>query len=124
MDRIGLRASAGRACIFSLGELLATTAFGAADTISRVPQFGTFGIDLTAQDKAVRPGDDFYRYVDGQWLATEKIPADRATWGSFAVLREQADSDVKSIIEEAAGAQAPAGTNEQKIGDFYNAFLD
>jgi putative endopeptidase len=124
MDLISLRMSTARVCILGLGALLATTTFGAAGTDSRAPHFGTFGIDLTAQDKAVRPGDDFYRYVDGQWLATEKIPADRATWGAFAVLREQADSDVKSIIETAAGAQAPAGTNEQKIGDFYNAFLD
>ena len=124
MDHIGLRAPAARVCILWLGVGLATTTFGAADTMSVAPRFGVFGIDFTAQDQAVRPGDDFYRYVDGHWLATEKIPADRATWGSFAELREQADSDVKSIIEAAVGAQAPAGTDEQRIGDFYNAFLD
>ena len=113
-----------RVCLLSLGALLSTTVLRAAETNSRVPTFGTFGIDLTALDKSVRPGDDFYRYVDGQWVATQKIPADRATWGSFAVLREQADADVKSIIETAAGALAPPGTNQQKIGDFYTAFLD
>jgi putative endopeptidase len=130
MDLIGLRVCGvglvcgARVCGLWFGVLLATSAFGDAAPVLDIPHFGPFGIDLSAQDKAVRPGDDFYRYVDGHWLATEKIPADRTTWGSFAVLREQADSDVKSIIEGAAGAQAPAGTNEQKIGDFYSAFLD
>ena len=73
---------------------------------------------------AVKPGNDFFRYVDGRWLATEKIPPDRTTWGSFYILQEQADSDVKAIIETAAAADAPKGTNEQKIGDYYKAFLD
>ena len=123
MNLIRLPLSA-RACISWLGALLTTAAFAATDTISSIPHFGTFGIDLAAQNDAVKPGDDFYRYVDGHWLANEKIPADRATWGSFAALREQADADVKSIIEATAGAHAPAGTNEQKIGDFYGAFLD
>jgi putative endopeptidase len=113
-----------RVCILWLGASLSTAALGAAETNSRAPYFGTFGIDLTALDKAVRPGDDFYRYVDGQWLATQKIPADRSSWGSFAELREQADADVKTIIEAAAAAHASPGTNEQKIGDFYSTFLD
>jgi putative endopeptidase len=119
-----LRFWAAPGCILCTGAVLATTTFGAVDPILGVPQFGAFGIDLAAQDTGVKPGDDFYRYVDGHWLASEKIPADRATWGSFAVLREQADSDVRSIIETAAAARSPAGTNQQKIGDFYQAFLD
>jgi putative endopeptidase len=88
------------------------------------PQFGTFGIDLAAQDKSVKPGDDFYRFANGHWLATAKIPADKTSWNSFAVLHEQAEADVKAIIETAAAAHAPTGSNAQKIGDFYNAFLD
>jgi putative endopeptidase len=125
MHRIDRHVSVARVCILSLGALIGTISFAATDAISPAgPRFGTFGIDLTAQDPSVKPGNDFFRYADGHWLASEKIPADRTTWGAFAVLREQADADVKAIIETAAGAHAPAGTNEQKIGDFYKAFLD
>ena len=125
MDHPRFRVSAAQVCISSLGALVASAAFGASDMMApTVPRFGSFGIDLAAQDKSVKPGDDFFRYVDGHWLATEKIPADRTTWGSFAVLVEHADSDVQAIVAAAAGLHAAAGTNEQKIGDFYNAFLD
>src|SRR5580698_9713537 len=125
MNRMDLRVSVARVCILSLGASIGAMSPAAADAISPAgPRFGSFGIDLAAQDPSVKPGNDFFRYADGHWLATEKIPADRTTWGAFAVLREQADSDVKAIIETAAGTNAPAGTNEKKIGDFYKAFLD
>jgi predicted metalloendopeptidase len=125
MDHPRFGVSAAQVCILSLGVLLESAAFGASDMIApTAPRFGSFGIDLAARDKTIRPGDDFFRYVDGHWLATEKIPADRSTWGSFAVLREQADSDVQAIVAAAAALHAAPGTNEQKIGDFYGAFLD
>src|SRR5262249_39387061 len=80
--------------------------------------------DLAAMDNSVKPGDDFYRYVNGHWLATEKFPADESTWGSFDILQVQADMDVKAIIEASVAAHAAPGNNQQKIGDFYSAFLD
>jgi putative endopeptidase len=125
MYLIDRRVSVARVCVLALGALMGAASVGMADTNQPgAPRFGSFGIDLAAMDPSVKPGNDFFRYVDGHWLATEKIPADRTTWGSFAILREQADSDVKAIIETAAAADAPKGTNEQKIGDYYKAFLD
>jgi putative endopeptidase len=125
MHLIGRQGSMARVCVLALGALMGATSVGMAGTAQpAAPRFGSFGIDLAALDPSVKPGNDFFRYVDGRWLATEKIPADRATWGSFALLREQADSDVKVIIESAAAADAAKGTNEQKIGDYYKAFLD
>ena len=125
MHLIGRQGSMARVCVLALGALMGATSVGMAGTNQPGgPHFGSFGIDLAAMDPAVKPGNDFFRYVDGRWLATEKIPADRATWGSFAMLREQSDSDVKAIIESAAAADAAKGTNEQKIGDYYKAFLD
>lgn len=85
---------------------------------------GTFGLDLEARDLAVKPGDDFFRHVNGSWLKTATIPGDRTSWGVFDMLAEQAEKDVKVIIEEIAGKTAAPGTIEQKIGDFYRAFLD
>lgn len=120
-----------RICILSVAALSgAVGAVGAAGVANNpsahpsAPQLGGFGIDLAAMDKSVKPGDDFYRYVNGHWLVTEKIPADQSAWGAFGILQVQAELDVKAIIETAAAAHAAAGSNEQKIGDFYNAFLD
>ncbi len=82
------------------------------------------GIDFTHFDKSVRPQDDFFRYVNGAWLASAEIPADRSVWGSFHWLRVQSELRVKSIIDELAeGAHAP-GTNAQKIGDLYRSFMN
>ena len=125
MDRTVIRVTLARLCMVSL-TALAGSALCAAAAASNpaAPQFGSFGIDLAAQDKSVKPGDDFYRYVNGRWLTTEKIPPDQSSWGPLEALEVQAELDVKAIIEASAAAHVAAGTNEQKIGDFYAAFLD
>lgn len=85
---------------------------------------GAFGIDLAARDPGVKPGDDFFAYVNGTWLANNSIPDDRTSWGTNAILAEKAERDVRVLIEEAALAGGAPGTNQQKIADFYNAFLN
>ncbi len=75
-------------------------------------------------DPAVRPQDDLFRHVNGRWLATAEIPADRASHGSFYVLREQAEAQVRTLIEEAAASEPAPGTVERKVGDLYASFLD
>jgi putative endopeptidase len=87
------------------------------------PQFAPFGLDLTAQDKSVNPGDDFFHYANGHWLATQRIPADRARWGTFSQLAEQSDDRVRALVQSLP-PDAPAGSTEKKVGDFYRAFLD
>lgn len=81
-------------------------------------------IDLTLGDSTVTPGEDFYRYANGQWLATTEIPADRSSWGVMDELRSKAEADVKALIEQAATRHAPVGTSDQKIGDYYTAFMN
>ena len=84
MHLIDRRVSVARVCVLALGALMGAASVGMADTNQPgAPRFGSFGIDLAAMDSSVKPGNDFFRYVDGRWLATEKIPADRTTWGSF-----------------------------------------
>jgi putative endopeptidase len=107
--------------VFALGVTLSPLARSAA---ADAPQIGPFGIDLTAMDTSVKPGDDFYRYVNGNWLKNEKIPADRPSWSSFAQLAEKSQKQVQDLIETAAKAHPPVGSIDQKIGDYYATFLD
>ncbi|MBC6402416.1 MAG: M13 family metallopeptidase [Hyphomonadaceae bacterium] len=88
------------------------------------PVLGTFGVALENMDRSVDPGDDFYQYVNGGWLDRVEIPADKSRHGAFTILRDLSDERVKGIIETAAAKNAAEGTEEQKIGDFYAAFMD
>src|SRR6187549_2659286 len=75
-------------------------------------------------DKSVRAQDDFYSHINGGWLATLQIPPDRSNYGTFTKLQEDAERDLRDILEEAAKAKAPAGSDAQKVGDYYASFLD
>jgi putative endopeptidase len=86
-------------------------------------QIGSFGLDLAGEDPSVKPGDDFARYANGHWLDTAEIPPDRASWGSFAMLRERSLQQVRDILE-ALPKDSPQGSNQQKLYDFYHAYLD
>jgi hypothetical protein len=93
---------------------------GAPSAQAQIPPWG---LDLSARDPKVRPGDDFYRYADGHWLDTHKIPADRTRWGSFDELDERASAQVLEVVH-ALPLDAPEGSNAQKVGDYYRAFVD
>lgn len=69
----------------------------------------------------VRPQDDLYRHVNGAWLESATIPADRAADGSFYHLRDLSEERVRAIIEEADG---PEGSNAAKIRDLFATFMD
>jgi putative endopeptidase len=88
------------------------------------PSIGNFGFDLAGMDSAVKPGNDFNLYANGKWIKSAVIPGDRAYWGVWDVLDEKSRADTRAILEEAAAAHAAAGTNQQKIGDYYASFMD
>ena len=90
----------------------------------RPAAIGAWGIDLGARDLSVNPGDDFFSYTNGTWLTNTEIPSDRTSFGTFDLLIEKAENDVRAIIEETARGTHAAGSNEQKIADFYNSYLD
>ncbi len=98
----------------------AFSVLAAADNVS----IGTWGFDIQGKDTAVRPGDDFFRFSGGNWMATNTMPSDRTRWGTFDQLGAKAESDTRAIIEELAAQSAAAGTTQRKIGDFYKTFLD
>ncbi len=82
------------------------------------------GVLLENLDTSVRPQDDFFDYVNGTWIATTEIPADKSAYGGFTRLAEESVADVRSIIEQAAASQPAAGSPEAKIGLLYNSFMD
>ncbi len=83
------------------------------------------GIDKAGIDQQVRAQDDFFRYSQGKWLSGVEIPADRSSWGAFNVAQENVEGQVRSIIEKAEQDKArKAGSDAQKIGDYYASFMD
>ncbi len=105
--------------------LLAGCATGATTSAPRgQAAIGSFGVDLAGRDLSVRPGNDFFQYANGTWAANTLIPDDRTRWGTFDILREKADNDQRVIIEEVALAGGAPGSNQQKIADFYNTYLN
>jgi putative endopeptidase len=80
------------------------------------------GIDRAELDPDIRPQDDLYRHVNGRWVARTPIPADKARYGSFMILAEEAEKAVREIIEQAQAAEP--GTLEKKVGDLYASFMD
>ena len=80
------------------------------------------GIAKDELDAEVRPQDDLFRHVNGRWIERTEIPADKARYGSFLVLHEEAEQAVREIIEEAQ--EAEPGTEARKVGDLYASFMN
>lgn len=92
--------------------------------VAEAPVSQVSGIDLTAVDQQTRAQDDFFRYVNGQWLKDTEIPADKSRYGMFNVLFDDTQDNLKILIQEASEMQAEAGSNNQKLGDMYNSYMD
>ncbi|NLF05484.1 MAG: peptidase M13 [Actinomycetales bacterium] len=82
------------------------------------------GIDTSTFDRAKKPGDDLFRHVNGTWLDSYEIPADRSRDGAFRRLYDQAELDVRAIIEDAAAKGESASGIERKVGDLFASFMD
>ncbi len=84
--------------------------------VTAQPLIGSFGVDLTARDTSVRPGDDFERYASGAWIDRTEIPSDRSSTGSFVDLTMMTEAQMRPIIQD-----APASSKE---GAMYRSFMD
>ena len=90
------------------------------DPNQRSQYFDTAGMDST-----VKPGDNFFLYANGGWIKTNKIPDDQSGWGSFYTLYDENQKKLKAILEEASAKKdAPKGSAEQKVGDYYASGMD
>ncbi|MCS0629292.1 M13 family peptidase [Telluria mixta] len=111
---LALLANAGHA---AEGAAAKNTAIKKGQTLSA-------GIATEYIEPAVRPQDDFYEYLNGKWMKTVEIPADKSSWGSFAKLRDDTLPQLRGIIEKAAAGNPAKGTDAQRIGDYYASFMD
>lgn len=100
-----------------LASLILLVACGKKETLSS-------GVILKNMDTLVKPGDNFDAYVNGIWGKNNKMPADKAAIGVGQIINDKAQEDVKEIIENASKGSFTDGSDEQKIGDFYEAFMN
>jgi putative endopeptidase len=80
--------------------------------------------DPDDMDHAIKPGDDFYRYANGDWLKANTIPVGHSSYDTRAMLAEKTSQRVRDLIQNAAAAHATKGSVVQKVGDYYASFLD
>jgi len=90
----------------------------------RTPKLGSFGVDLAGIEPSVRPGHDFYTFAGARWLKNNQIPADRSRWGMFDALREEADVNVRKLLDEQAAAKGDVASNVAKAASFYTTYVD
>ena len=92
---------------------------------SKAERFGKWGVDLEGMDRSVKPGDDFFRYVNGKWAATTQIPPDKVSYGPSSVLRDLSEARVRALLDGwAADKSLKPGSDEAKVAAVYRTFLD
>lgn len=106
--------------------LMATLCFAAVSLgFSQSSDSSKPGINLNYMDRSVKPGDDFFRFVNGTWYDQTEIPADRTRWGSFDELRQKTDDDMKIILKEALNNPAYTASSDQgKALNLYRSIMD
>ncbi len=112
------------ALLASAAPLLAQPRSPAAATqAGQAPKFGSFGVDLSARDPAIRPGANFWRYANNGWFTANPIPADRTSYGVAAVLSEELEGQLRTIVQE-AGARAATDPVARQVADLYASYMD
>ncbi|MES2022236.1 MAG: M13 family metallopeptidase [Pseudomonadota bacterium] len=88
------------------------------------PRYGTFGVDLTTQNKAIKPGDDFWTFANGAWDKRTQIAADRTSAGYWVVISDEAEQHVRDILTDLSANPASFGASGKQIGDLYASWMD
>ena len=88
------------------------------------PRYGTWGVDLKAQDAQVKPGDDFWSFANGGWAARTAIPDDKGGVGYGNLLTDEAEVNVRKILDDMAAHPAKYGATGKQVGDFYASWMD
>ena len=102
--------------------VLALSLSAAAGAATTTPKYGPWGVDYASMDRSVKPGDDFFRYAEGTWLKTAVIKPDKVGAGYNYDLPDQAEIDVREIVEDAK--RNPTTPVARRIGAFHAAWMD
>jgi len=121
VNRKNLRLAFGSGALIGFAALLLLTAHFPAKAAT---DSSSWGFSLTNLDRTCQPCDNFYEFAMGSWMKANPIPAEYSSWGTFTQLRDNNLTALRTILEAAAKANAQAGSNEQKIGDFYASCMD
>lgn len=103
--------------------LVSSLFFGACDHPDADPSKKSF-VDVNGLDSAVKPGDNFFRYVNGRWYDTVKIADDQSGIGSYSFLNIPQKQLLQNILDSVSKLQNAPGSIEQKVGDFYASGMD
>src|SRR5688500_3748629 len=87
-------------------------------------RFGSWGIDLAGMDRSVKPGDDFFAYVNGTWAKTTPIPSDRSSYGAFILLRDLSEARLRKLVESYPAGDPATGGDQAKVAALYRGFMD
>jgi len=109
----------------ALGALaLAVPVFAGEPAAPPKMDYGVWGFDSSGMDPRVKPGDSFFDYANGAWVARTTIPADKTSFGAFDMLADLSEQRVHTILDAAAAKGGPATTPEGKVGAAYRAYMD
>ncbi|MFV0644830.1 MAG: M13 family metallopeptidase [Sphingomonadaceae bacterium] len=86
--------------------------------------FGTWGIDPALLDNGIKPGDDFFGYVNHKWLEANPLPPEFSRFGAFDLLREKSTADVRALVSDMESENPAQGTDSRRILDSYDAFMN
>ena len=97
---------------------------GSSSAKVEAARMGEWGIDTAGMDRNAKPGDDFFAYVNGNWAKTTQIPADRSSYGGFAVLRDLSEARVRQLVESYPAGDPKTGGDQPKVSALYRNFMD
>ena len=95
-----------------------------APSAQAAPAAPVSGIDMQYIDDSIKPQDDFYKHINGKWLATTEIPADKGRYGSFDILVDNSQAQLRDIVEGLQKSVDASDADQQKIADLYSSFMD
>ena len=113
---------AAREILFVGAAIIALSASAPAAAQAK-PVYGAWGYDPTAMDRSVKPGDDFWSFVNGSWDRNTAIAPDLPAAGPFMTLYLQAENDVRGIVDRLAAAPQRSALGSQ-VGDYYGSYMD